>query len=540
MQQSPAGQTPRFWRRRLARLAWVYLFWFGATALNFGHTSSTFLRAESGYYQFQCRQSPELQWQFARRFFTSSYHGHYAPLAFWLEFEQTKLVGTRASYWKWRAIAALALVLSALFILARTVGAALNLAPVANTLISAALVAFIAFQPLMTEFIAWPFLIFQMGWMFLSAIALTALINATNEARSVNAFRWIWLAAAAAYGSMHFTGLGLITAVATSAVLAQFLCFANPQSSSRSQRKHLAAALICLGVLTTAHVFCMAYLPPPNPVAPHSVSSAPDLRSLMAFTAIYPFFICLSFLIGTPQRYDAALLQNAWPFAFALLALIAGSVVHLIRKVRQTAHRNSAVRLVLLTFSGVAYVTFTGLLAFREIREPSMLPFSGMFAGARYIVPATTLFFSVLLLLIMPLALRRPVFVSSMSGLLAICALISQRQFARSILPKLQPTAQISHARAWSLITAMTKEARTARLPVPDVIMGDLTKEFYSWDLKLFQPVLRHDLHLRPDEQLEFIDIKEALGPRRDQYARAVPSFARLREVMHVEGSARP
>ncbi len=536
------GTLQRSFRlRKLTNLAGLYLFWLSVAALCFSHTPSTFLRAESGYFQIQSRQSTELQRQFVRRFFATSYHGHYTPLAFRLELEQTKLAGTRAIFWKCRSVAALALVLTAFFVLARAVAAAFSISLVPSVLISGGLVALFAFQPLMIEFVAWPFLILQMGWMFLSAVALTGLVNSTTSARPAAASKWIWLSAAAAYASMHCTGLGLVTAVATSAVLVLLLVEARTETSIRSHRKQIGAALICLSLLAALHLLCMASLPPVSGTANSVSTRVPDLRSLLGFAAMYPLFIYSSYFVISPPRYDVAvLMQSAWPFAIALLALAVASVASLIWKPRtKTDSPDAATLPVLLMFSFASYATFSALVAFREMREPSALPLFGMFAGARYIVPATWILFGFFLSLIGPLGARKPGFASSAFALLALCAFISQSQFARRVLPKLQPKTQISHAHAWSLIVAMSSEARLAGLPVPNVIMADLTQEFYGWDLKLFEPVLRHDLHLKPDEQIAFIDVKEALGPRSAEYARAVPSFIRLREMMHVKAPVR-
>jgi len=120
------------------------------------------------------------------------------------------------------------------------------------------------------------------------------------------------------------------------------------------------------------------------------------------------------------------------------------------------------------------------------------------------------------------------------SLLLAYCAIISQHQCARYVYPKYQPLAQVSHDHAWSLIKGMSREARAAGLPVPNVIMNDLTQEFHGWDLKLFEPVLRHDLKLAPEQRIEFVDIGEALGSRNREYARSVPSLAELSRMMRV------
>lgn len=84
----------------------------------------------------------------------------------------------------------------------------------------------------------------------------------------------------------------------------------------------------------------------------------------------------------------------------------------------------------------------------------------------------------------------------------------------------------------------MSREARAAGLPVPNVIMNDLTQEFHGWDLKLFEPLLRHDLNLSPEQRIDFLDVKEVLGPRRAEYDRSVPSLAELSRTMRIQSSS--
>jgi hypothetical protein len=67
-------------------------------------TNITFLRAESGWYQFVSRGEPAPHYHTMRQFFTNSFHGHYSPLAFYTEFKLTYLIGPRESFWKWRQL----------------------------------------------------------------------------------------------------------------------------------------------------------------------------------------------------------------------------------------------------------------------------------------------------------------------------------------------------------------------------------------------------------------------------------------------------
>jgi hypothetical protein len=86
----------------------IFLLWWILAALVYRHTPINFLRAESGWYLFLSHSSPLVQHNTEKDFWTTSFNGHYAPLAFRAEYETAKLVGTHASFWKWRQITVLA------------------------------------------------------------------------------------------------------------------------------------------------------------------------------------------------------------------------------------------------------------------------------------------------------------------------------------------------------------------------------------------------------------------------------------------------
>ena len=520
-------------KRQLAQLILIYGFWFALVALCYHRTPVTFFRAESGWYQTLSRASPASQGDFVRQLFTKSYNGHYTPFVSWLEFEQTKFVGAREAYWRWRAILLISLLGSILFLLVRRAAVAAHLRRTAACCLSMGLTSLTLFQPLMIEFVAWPFLVLQVGWMILSMITLWSLVSLVSGA---NPQRFAWIAALSAYGSIHFFGLGLLTAAATASIFAAVLFLRNSFEWLSFSRRHVSAALALLVFLTICHAICMLRL---NSIP--SVTATPAFQpltpALMGFAGVYPLFILHAFFVGVTVPLDVAMqLQSAWPFGPVVLLVGIFIIAAVVRQLKEGERKHAlAVRFVLITFSFISYTALLLLVAIREIHQPSRMPLFGMFAGARYVVPSTIVFFGALVAATATLAAAggKTAYLSIASLLLAFCAVISQRQFARYVYPKLQPVAQISHDHAWSLIMGMSREARVAGLPVPNVIMSDLA-EFHGWDLKLFEPVLRHDLKLAPEQRIEFVDIGEALGSRHREYARSVPSLAELSRTMRV------
>jgi hypothetical protein len=521
-------------KRQLTQFILIYGFWFALVALCYHRTPVTFFRAESGWYQTLSRASAASQRDFVRDIFTKSHNGHYAPLVFWLEFEQTKLVGTREAYWRWRAIVLISLLGSILFLLVRRAAVAADLKTTTACCLGVGLTGLTLFQPLMIEFVAWPFLMLQLGWMILSMITLWSLVSLVSDA---NPQRFAWIAALSAYASLHFFGLGLLTAAATASIFIAILFLRERFEWPPSDRHHISAALVLLVFLTLCHAIGILRL---NSVPSVAVTPAfqPLTRALMGFAGVYPVFILNAFFLGITVPLDAAIqLQSAWPFGPAVLLVGIFIIATAVWQLKESEQKEAvAVRLVLITFSFIGYIALLLLLAIREIHEPSRIPLFGMFVGSRYVVPSTIIFFGAVVAATVAAtaAVKKRVYLSTASLLLASCAIISQHQFARYVYPKFQPFAQISHNHAWSLIKGMSREARAAGLPVPNVIMNDLTQEFHGWDLKLFEPVLRHDLNLAPEQRIEFVDIGEALGSRNGEYARSVPSLAELSKTMRV------
>jgi hypothetical protein len=525
----------RSWQ--LARIALIYGCWFALVAWCYHRTPINFLRAESGWYQFSARDTPARQQQFVRSLFKESHNGHYAPLAFWLELEQTKLAGTRAGYWKWRAIALISLLGLTLFLLAMRAAAAAKMGTIASLCLSTGLTAIVLFQPLMIEFVAWPFLVFEIGWMIFSIVALAALVSLASD---IDPKKSVWIAAGSAYASIHCFGLGLISVIATAMIFTLILVQQDRFGWLLPYRRRIVFALGFLILFGICHTLCMAGLNSVPAGGTPLISHDQLTRALLAFVGVYPLFVPFALFISIPlSPATAVLLQNAWPLGLVAVLVAIMLITAAIKRLRKEEPRHAAaVHLVLITFSFLSYAIMIALVTLREIRQPSLMPVVGMFVGPRYLVPSTIVFFGAMIAAVMALARKKTVGSAIAFLLLTICAVISQRQFASYVYPKLQPAAQISHKRAWSLIVSMAREARAAHLPVPDISMNDLTQEFHGWDLKLFEPLLRHDLNLSPEEPIDFLDVKEVLGPRRAEYDRSVPSLAELSRTMRIQSAS--
>src|SRR3977135_1704408 len=193
---------------RVAAFIGIFLCWWILAALVYRHTESNFLRAESGWYLYLSHSAPSIQHGFEKALSTKSFYGHYAPLGFLGEFATAKLAGTHAWFWKWRQITALALLATMLFLVVRKSGDALELSRLNSSLPASGLTALLIFQALMRDFVAWPFMILQLFWLLFSLLALMSLVQmAQHPSEKI----WAWFAAATAYASLQFLGLGIAT-----------------------------------------------------------------------------------------------------------------------------------------------------------------------------------------------------------------------------------------------------------------------------------------------------------------------------------------
>src|SRR5947208_10967581 len=100
----------------MTRLALIFAVILLAVAAVYRHAPTQFLRAESGWYLAMSHADDVTQRSVVRNFFTTSYGGHYTPLAFLSEFATAKIAGALRMFWKYRQVLVLALAGTATFV----------------------------------------------------------------------------------------------------------------------------------------------------------------------------------------------------------------------------------------------------------------------------------------------------------------------------------------------------------------------------------------------------------------------------------------
>jgi hypothetical protein len=509
----------------------IFLCWWILTALVYRHTQSNFLRAESGWYLFLSHSSPLVQHNTEKDFWTTSFNGHYAPLAFRAEYETAKLVGTHAWFWKWRQITVLALLATILFLFARSSGCALQLSGLRASLSAIGLTAIFIFQAQMRDFITWPFMILQLFWLLFTMIAVLALVQmARHPAKTL----WPWVAAGAAYGSLHFLGLGIATVAATAAALVGIWFGTRRQASSNASQ--LRVPLLSMIALTALHGILMLKFSHARAIL--SSSGWQSTEWLAASLGFIPNF-ALATLRGlfsagqpTPGEWQST---PGWPYGLAIL-LGFGFLVMLafFRYLKEPTVRNRT-RFILQTFASVAFLTIITLISVRLWREPSPRGFVNYLTGARYLIPSSFALAGLIAELLFVLASAPLLLGGILNVSLAVYAIVGNLQYAANVYPKENPRSMISHSKAWQSVVAMARECQRADLAIPNVPLGALTQEFDDWDLKVFEPLLRADLKAPPETNLSFIAWPDSTNELPNEYDRDVPSLGEVRKKLHLE-----
>ena len=512
----------------------LFLLSFVLTAAIYRHTPMNFLRAESGWYLQLSHSSEEVQRAFKHDFFTTSYGGHYAPLAFLAEFETAKIVGTNASFWKWRQILAVAIVGAMLAGAVSAIGGVFQFTAAARWALSAAITGGAIFRAEMVEFISWPFMILQLIWAGLFILALSSVVKTVTAPDQT---RWPWIAAAAACGSMQVSGLGLITVVAVAIVFSGILFVASrrPSSIKTPAAKQIRRALLAMLALGAVHGWAMLYLSPTGPSVP--TPSRALAKLFLGFTANLAVAAVETFSGTTISRPDSNALAYSWPQGLLVIAAALLLVACLLRKALKEPTPQRLIRFALHAFSIAGFLTMIGLIVARQLRATSpdavALYLSYSAAVSRYLVPLHLIVIAAAIELVARLIRAAPRFTPVALWAIALAAVVAQDDFRKTTFGYVAPLGRISHQSAWGLLLATVQECRAANLPVPNFPLAALTQEFGNSDTGSFEPLLRHDLQLKPGEKIELLSWEKYRAGPRERY-RSLPSLGLLEKKLNL------
>lgn len=460
-----------------------------------------FLRAESGAYLIASRSGLEAQQAIRREFLHSSPNGHYTPLAFRAEFEFAKLAGTNGDIWRARQIAVLAMVATAVFAFGCAVGSMFRLTRPAAMTMAAALAASVAFQPAMADFISWPFMVLQLVWM---ACAVATLLALLKFARSPALTRWAWIAALAAYASMHVSGLGLVVVIATSTAICGIVAveMRHGAANAKPRMGRAIAAVVTILCFTLLHAWMMVALQPGSRISPHF--SIATLELLFGFLWQFTLAGGQTFLPVAVTQTSGEGLRYVWAFGLLLLAAVPCGVMELFRRARA-----QPATFVLHIFSITAFFALFLLIVLREVSTRSVQELGGALAnytwGPRYVIPLHFVLLASGAALAARVARRLGRIAAPAFCALALSTSIAQVEFQHAAFRRFAPRSSISHDAIWQLILQTVQECRAHRLPVPDLPLDVLAQEFEGVTVRSVEPLLRADLKLAPTETIEMI-----------------------------------
>ena len=508
----------------------IFVACLAVCAIAYHRTPENFLRAESGWYLFLSQSGPDVRHGFRKMLVTRSFNGHFTPLAFLGEFETARILGTRAGVWRWRQIIALAGVGSVLALVVYCAGRALEASRWHAAFGAAGVTAVLILQPWMREFVAWPFMFLQLMWLMLSGAALLALLKAV---RSPERVRWPWCAAASAYASMHALGLGLATVAATATALAGLVVLRRREAGGNRNSTAAVAVLLMLGI---GHALLMLALTPGVPKGGGALPVFSDLAaSAFGFAAHFLRASLQGLASGVKHEIHPSLLRHEWAYGVAVVAVFGCAVGAAIARCRRDPLPAEQARFVLRTFSAVSFGMLILLIAARQSHNPTPHGFADFISGSRYLIPGSFALTGLIAELVFALRAQTRFVQTALYGTLAATALAGQLEFGRDTYRRLDPESTISHPQAWRAVVEMARECSQAGLPVPVVPLGSLTREFRSWDLRLFQPLLRADLGLPPGPTLPLVAWDEFASATPPEYKRAVPSLRRVRKLLGLK-----
>jgi hypothetical protein len=303
----------------------------------------------------------------------------------------------------------------------------------------------------------------------------------------------------------------------------------------KGQQHNLGNAFTILVFLTTAHALCMLLLIPRHDGHADIVYRLGATHTLALAGLCVPFALTALFGAITNPTNLAVILKNAWPSG---IIVIFAACVALISAIRDGLSRSGTVPLARAMFIFFSAAGFSGLLLMVSIRKwsvPPDLALFGFLVGPRYLLPVVVILTGALLWLISFAHGKRAVVIAGLSLVFGLATLLTYTRYEKTISPRVTPLNSISHDRAWRLLVSAAREARSAKLRIPNLPIGALTQEFYDFDLKLYEPLLHDELHLPANERCEFIDWRDCRTTLRVDYERAVPSLRPLIGILHLE-----
>jgi len=420
----------------------------------------------------------------------SPYNGHFIPLAFMAEFLQAKLYGTSEAFWFSRQM-----------LVCGTLGAACghyiyrvasDVVPPRHAMVAAVGgSAFFLFQPFMLEMVSWPFMVFQLLALTLTAVSASSLAQYVQNPRPRTFLAFVFLA----YSTMHVSGVGAAVSVAA---LATAACVLTAQSISDtisdSDRRICYVGLFAVAILTVGHGLIMTVETSP--------ASPPGGPLTLQFQAARFF----SLLMDSSYAATRAMWANGgfpWPrldvqrieavYGFGLAASVAMILLGLLCRAASTGDRQCLASFATTAYPCVALLAYTMLIATRLRGQSEPNAVLAYLIGGRYLLFPSFFIFLTAVSLSRSLFSSTPLFCTTLPGVLTLTAAIGTAVFATTEMPRIWPHTQVDTAAEWQAIVSTARSEVAAGAPVTNRSLKSLDPGFQS-DLRKARYLLQWEL----------------------------------------------
>lgn len=436
----------------LSVLGFGILFW---VIFKFFGIEITLFRAESGEYLINSNASPADQQQFISQRMLSPYNGHFTPVAFFLEFLQTKLFQVNSNLWFLRQIFVLSMLATVVTYLASSVSKVAGSSARCSAIFGISLALFYIAQPIYLDLVAWPFMVFQILSLAVMGASCFFMVKFCVQKQTSDFAKFLFFA----YATMHIFGVGLAMSVAAlcTGLLMLLALRLGPETDTRHSRSRWLVFFTAL-LFTTVHASIMTSTDDASSIYMHPVSTIHTANRFGAlFEGTFGFSLKSLWANGgyVWPRLDLVAAQGIYGLTLFLVLLIVVTSIG-VRYIRQ---RDPAdfVSFALSCISLFSLAAYVALIIFRLRYEPDDGVLISYLIGGRYLVFPT--FFLVIMALAFSLQLKHRFgyWFAIASVTVAIASLVGTFNFSRGLLQQLWPHLTVNHEQAWNAIVDNAK-----------------------------------------------------------------------------------
>ena len=379
------------------------------------------------------------------------------PIAFGLELIQERIIGLHPGLWLIRQSFLLAFLGMSFATFINLLGKRRVARPwIAAATISAIYIA----QPAFIDFVAWPFMIMQIGCLSFACLGLSYLVKYYRDGSESSLFLCLLFS----YGTMQWFGVGLAFNVAalSTVVWLSFRSFSADKVTSKRKIYMVAA----FSIVTVAHAYVMVFrnygevLPFPTLSFVMNHMGAFFLHTL--FSGLQSIWMPGTYPLPNPSGFAA---DNIYGWASIVVISI---IVFSSLSVGYRSSTNEYALIMLYTLIGS--LVYVSLMLLRLQTTPD--GWKGAFVvGPRYVVFGS--FFIILLFSSLFIEISGPVRVGSFSMLLlVVAAIIGNALFIRDTMPLVWPATLSNNSAAWDSVADAVRNAMEANEPIPNIAIN--------------------------------------------------------------------